>query len=242
MAIDRAIDSEAEPEVPRTRRIPIFVDLAASDDPRALAKVMREQPVMRIGEEFTIVTRREHIESALRSPGGVLVGGRGGPAREHAAAHPAPGRPPEAREVPAHPGPAVRTSRDGGARRRGGRAVQRASSTGSRPMEPATCMRSSRSRCRAPSSCKLMGLPLEDLDQFLAMKDGIIRPPGDSMEEQEPVRKKTAQDIYEYFQMVVDERRDEPAISPISSGGSWPPSSTGRSSPTTRSWTSASCS
>ena len=58
---------------------------------------------------------------------------------------------------------------------------------------------------------KLMGLPLEHLDQFLAMKDGIIRPPGHSMEDQEPVRRKTAQDIYEYFQTVIDERRGAPA-------------------------------
>ena len=62
---------------------------------------------------------------------------------------------------------------------------------------------------------RLMGLPLEDLDKFLAMKDGIIRPPGDSMEEQEPIRKKTAQDIYEYFQTVVDERRAGPSRSDL---------------------------
>jgi cytochrome P450 len=47
------------------------------------------------------------------------------------------------------------------------------------------------------------------------MKDGIIRPPGVSMEEQEPVRKETAQNIYEYFQAVVDKRRAEPDASDL---------------------------
>src|ERR1700733_1914891 len=67
MAIDRAIDDTSDAGAHDEDAF--FQDLASSDDPRAMAKVMREQPVMRIGEEFTIVTRREHIESALRSPG-----------------------------------------------------------------------------------------------------------------------------------------------------------------------------
>jgi cytochrome P450 len=54
---------------------------------------------------------------------------------------------------------------------------------------------------------RLMGLPLEDLDEFLEMKDGIIRPEGDTMQDQEPVRRATAQKIYDYFQRVIDERR-----------------------------------
>ena len=56
----------------------------------------------------------------------------------------------------------------------------------------------------------LLGLPLEDLDIFLAMKDGIIRPPGASMEAQNEVRRATATSIYDYFSRVLEERRSEP--------------------------------
>jgi cytochrome P450 len=56
---------------------------------------------------------------------------------------------------------------------------------------------------------RLMGLPLEDLDQFMVMKDGIIRPEGESFEDQEPIRAATAQLIYDYFQKVIDKRRHD---------------------------------
>jgi cytochrome P450 len=61
----------------------------------------------------------------------------------------------------------------------------------------------------------LLGLPLDELTTFLAMKDGIIRPHhalgvavGDprSVEHQ----KKTAASIYEYFESVIDARQKEP--------------------------------
>jgi cytochrome P450 len=61
----------------------------------------------------------------------------------------------------------------------------------------------------------LLGLPLDELPTFLAMKDGIIRPervmgvPGghpDAVAHQ----KATAQSIYEYFERVLDERQAEP--------------------------------
>ena len=57
---------------------------------------------------------------------------------------------------------------------------------------------------------RLMGLPLEDLDLFLAMKDGIIRPPGATMEEQAPVRRSTADDIYAYFEKTLIETAARP--------------------------------
>src|SRR5579864_6084001 len=44
----------------------LVADLASSDDPRAISRSLREQPVHRIGEMFTLVTRREHVETALR--------------------------------------------------------------------------------------------------------------------------------------------------------------------------------
>ncbi|HEY4946763.1 MAG TPA: cytochrome P450 [Acidimicrobiales bacterium] len=60
----------------------------------------------------------------------------------------------------------------------------------------------------------LLGLPLEELPRFLAMKDGIIRPhivigePYGSEAMQE-YQKKTADSIYDYFNVVLDQREEQ---------------------------------
>ncbi|HEV8064108.1 MAG TPA: cytochrome P450 [Acidimicrobiales bacterium] len=60
----------------------------------------------------------------------------------------------------------------------------------------------------------LLGLPLDELPRFLAMKSGIIRPnvvtgrPYGSQESQE-LQKQTADSIYEYFNLVLDQRETE---------------------------------
>jgi cytochrome P450 len=60
----------------------------------------------------------------------------------------------------------------------------------------------------------LLGLPLEELDTFLAMKDGIIRPdhvtgrPYGSKAVKEH-QKKTADSVYDYFNEVLDQREVE---------------------------------
>ena len=64
----------------------------------------------------------------------------------------------------------------------------------------------------------LMGLPWEELDTFLRMKDGIIRPGGATMmeaekvdlEERARIQNETAQEIYDYFNAILDEREREP--------------------------------
>ncbi len=64
----------------------------------------------------------------------------------------------------------------------------------------------------------LMGLPWEDLDTFLRMKDGIIRPGGATMmeaekvdpEERARIQNETAREIYDYFNAILDEREREP--------------------------------
>lgn len=61
----------------------------------------------------------------------------------------------------------------------------------------------------------LFGLPMEDLPQFLAMKDGIIRPfhvLGTSMNDPraEQLKATTATSIYDYFNEVLDQREAEP--------------------------------
>ena len=53
---------------------------------------------------------------------------------------------------------------------------------------------------------RLLGLPLEDLDFFLRLKDNIIRPAGRTLDEQNAVRAETGQEIYDYFNRVIDER------------------------------------
>lgn len=60
----------------------------------------------------------------------------------------------------------------------------------------------------------LLGLPLDDLDVFLAMKDGIIRPDavkGVSRESElaKSYQKEVATSIYEYFDKVLDQREIE---------------------------------
>ena len=57
----------------------------------------------------------------------------------------------------------------------------------------------------------LMGLPQDELDHFLELKDNLIRPPGGfGAEEGFEVQRRTAVEIYEYFQRAIDERRETP--------------------------------
>jgi cytochrome P450 len=206
MAIDRAIDDEPEAREDPSQMIP---DLAASDDPRAIAKMMREQPVMRIGDEFTLLTRRENIESALRTPGVFSSGAEAVQLGNTRPLIPLQIDPPKhvkyRRILDPLFAPRAMAALEDEVVELFNSIVDEFAGTGACDLH---------AELAVPMPCtvflKLMGLPLEHLDQFLAMKDGIIRPEGNSMEDQEPVRKKTAQDIYEYFQTVIDERRDVP--------------------------------
>ncbi len=58
----------------------------------------------------------------------------------------------------------------------------------------------------------LMGLPWEELDAFVSMKDGIIRPGGPeaTMEERQQIQADTGQEIYRYFNEILDERAKDP--------------------------------
>jgi cytochrome P450 len=56
----------------------------------------------------------------------------------------------------------------------------------------------------------LLGLPLEDLDLFLRFKNAIIRPGGSDGDEARSIQRAAGQEIYAYFQNVVDARRVEP--------------------------------
>jgi cytochrome P450 len=56
----------------------------------------------------------------------------------------------------------------------------------------------------------LMGLPQEDLDLFLRYKDNIIRPEGMMGAKADAIRRETAQEMYAYFEQVIEDRRREP--------------------------------
>ncbi len=55
----------------------------------------------------------------------------------------------------------------------------------------------------------LMGLPWEELDTLLRLKDGIMRPGGGGLdaEEEMRIRNETGTEIYAYFNAILDERQ-----------------------------------
>jgi cytochrome P450 len=57
-----------------------------------------------------------------------------------------------------------------------------------------------------------MGLPWEELDTFLRLKDGIIRPGGIEMEQEErqQIQRDVGQELYAYFDAILDERLKSP--------------------------------
>ncbi|HEY6427682.1 MAG TPA: cytochrome P450 [Acidimicrobiales bacterium] len=58
----------------------------------------------------------------------------------------------------------------------------------------------------------LMGLPWDELDTLLRLKEGIMRPGGGGLppEEQMRIREETGTEIYAYFNAILDERRRNP--------------------------------
>ena len=66
---------------------------------------------------------------------------------------------------------------------------------------------------------QLLGLPLEDLDQFLEWKDGVIRPEGDSTDTTAATRASAgvAQQIYDYFERAIDDHIASPRDDVLSS-------------------------
>ncbi len=57
---------------------------------------------------------------------------------------------------------------------------------------------------------QLLGLPLEDLDQFLVWKDGIIRPEGVGVDGRHDASAGVAQQIYDYFERAIDDHIASP--------------------------------
>jgi cytochrome P450 len=57
---------------------------------------------------------------------------------------------------------------------------------------------------------RLLGLPLSDLDMFLSMKNGILRPQTTDLDEMRTLQRATAAEIEGYFAQALDERRKQP--------------------------------
>lgn len=57
---------------------------------------------------------------------------------------------------------------------------------------------------------ELLGLPVSRTDEFLELKNGIIRPPASSPEEREAMVNRTGQRIYEVLEEVIDARAKAP--------------------------------
>jgi cytochrome P450 len=197
----------AEDEVAGTSA-EMVADLASSDDPRAISRSLRETPVMRIDDMFTLLTRREHVEDALRKSALFCWS-----------------------EVPMDLGnirPLIPLMIDPPQHVKYRRILDPLFAPKKMALledEVVALVTELVDEFVARGSCdlheefavplpcrvflRLMGLPLEDLDIFLAVKDDIIRPPGLTMEEQAPARKKAGEIVYAYFDAEVKKRRGE---------------------------------
>src|SRR5207247_6434777 len=56
----------------------------------------------------------------------------------------------------------------------------------------------------------LMGLPWDELDTLLRLKDGIMRPASMDAAERTRIQAETGQEIYSYFDAILDDRSNDP--------------------------------
>ncbi len=186
----------------------VVADLASSDDPRAISRTLRETPVMRIDDMFTLLTRREHVEDALRKSALYCWS-----------------------QVPMDLGnirPLIPLMIDPPQHVKYRRILDPLFAPKKMALledEVVALVKELVDEFAARGSCdlheefavplpcrvflRLMGLPLEDLDFFLAVKDDIIRPPGDTMDDQAPRRKAAGEKVYTYFDAEVKKRHAE---------------------------------
>jgi len=187
----------------------MVADLASLDDPRAMARELREQPVQRIGDMFTLVTRREHVEDALRKSATFCWS-----------------------QVPMDLGnvrPLIPLQIDPPQHVKYRRILDPLFAPKKMALledevvglvEEFVDKFAARGSCdfheefAVPLPCtvflRLMGLPYSDLDVFLAAKDDIIRPAGMTMEDQAPARAAAGQAVYNYFEAELKRRHAAP--------------------------------
>ena len=196
----------AEHEAPEPAQA-VVADLASSDDPRAITRMLREAAVHPMGE-FSLVTRREHVEDALRKSAQFCwsrVPMELGNVRPLI---------PLMIDPPMHVkyrrildplfAPKKMALLEEEVTSLVDELVDRFASRGSCDFHEEFAV---------PLPCtvflRLMGLPQEDLDKFLLWKDDIIRPPGLTLDDQAPARARAGQAVYEYFAAEVTRRRGE---------------------------------
>ena len=184
-------------------------DLASSDDPRELSRALREQPVHKIGDLFHLVTRRADVEDGLRRAAVFSWSAVGMDLGNIRPLIPLQIDPPQhvkyRRILDPLFSPKKMALLEQEVAELVDELVESFAAKGSCDLHEEFAV---------PLPCrvflKLMGLPLADLDLFLALKDDIIRPPGLTMEEQAPYRQKAGKAVYEYFERVLEDRKAHP--------------------------------
>jgi cytochrome P450 len=187
----------------------VVVDLASADDPRAISEMLRQQRVQTIEGMFHLLTHRADVEAALRKPAVYTSAPEAVQLGNIRPLIPLSVNPPKhvkyRRILDPLFAPKHMAALDGEVSELVNQTIDAFIADGSCDFHEAFAV---------PLPCtvflRLMGLPLADLDMFLEMKDGIIRPPGLTQEDQAPTRKKTAENIYSYFEKTLVERRRAP--------------------------------
>ncbi|HZU80717.1 MAG TPA: cytochrome P450 [Acidimicrobiales bacterium] len=183
--------------------------LASADDPREISRMLREQPVHRIGDMFTLVTRRSDVEDALRKAQVFSWGAVGmnlGNVRPLIPLQIDPPMHVKYRRIldPLFAPKKMALLED--------EIVALVKELVDAFIDKGTV--DFHEAFAVPLPCRvflrLMGLPLEDLDFFLSLKDDIIRPPGITLEEQNPHREAAGAKVYEYFEKELAKRKAHP--------------------------------
>jgi cytochrome P450 len=185
------------------------VDLASADDPRAMSAMLRQQRVHTIENMFHLLTHREDVEAALRKPAVYTSNPEAVQLGNIRPLIPLSVNPPKhvkyRRILDPLFAPKHMAALDD-------EVAELVNATMDNFADKGAC--DFHQDFAVPLPCtvflRLMGLPLGDLDQFLEMKDGIIRPPGATQEDQAPTRHKTAESIYAYFEKTLVQRRKVP--------------------------------
>jgi cytochrome P450 len=184
------------------------IELATSNDPRAVARGLREQPVLRIPDLFSLVTRRPDVEDALRQAAVFSWSAVGMDLGNIRPLIPLEIDPPKHVKYRRILDPLFAPKRvaelEGDIVALVGELVSKFAGRGSCDLHEEFAV---------PLPCtvflRLLGLPYSDLDLFLWVKDNIIRPEG-GIEEQAQARRKAGDTVYEYFGAVLEQRRREP--------------------------------
>ena len=200
---------EVEDEIQSAPHASVIVDLASADDPRAISTMLREQRVHTIENMFHLLTHREDVEAALRKPAVFTSAPEAVQLGNIRPLIPLSVDPPKhvkyRRILDPLFAPKHMALLDGEVAELVNQIMDDFTSRGTLDFHEEFAV---------PLPCtvflRLMGLPLDDLGMFLEMKDGIIRPPGDTLEAQSPIRKRTADTIYAYFEETLAERRRAP--------------------------------